>query len=182
MTLSPAEPRDARRGWIVLAVVVATMALTATVDQVTKALSLAHLSRTERIPLLGDFLGLQLAFNPGTVMSFGSGSTWVFTIISTLASIGIPIYAWRKVRSLGFAVAAGLVGGGAVGNLADRLFAEPGFGVGWVTDMLAYGNLFIGNLADVFIGVGAGLFVLLLVARAVRERRSGVVAREEPST
>lgn len=51
--------------------------------------------------------------------------------------------------------------GGAVGNLLDRLLAPPGFGRGHVTDFLAYGNLFIGNLADVILGVGVALGLLL---------------------
>jgi len=50
------------------------------IDQGSKALALTRLSEHERIPLVGDLLGLQLAFNPGTVMSLGSGSTWVFTL------------------------------------------------------------------------------------------------------
>ncbi|HAJ17553.1 MAG TPA: signal peptidase II, partial [Microbacterium sp.] len=55
------------------------------IDQGTKALALARLSEQARIPLLGDLLGLQLAFNPGTVMSLGSGSTWLITLIAAAA-------------------------------------------------------------------------------------------------
>ncbi|MEV8025918.1 signal peptidase II [Microbacterium sp. NPDC080220] len=58
-----------------LAITVA--ALTALVDQATKANALTELSLTERIPLVGDLFGLQLAFNPGTVMSLGADITWV---------------------------------------------------------------------------------------------------------
>ncbi len=63
------------------------------------------------------------------------------------------------------AVAIGLLWGGAVGNLLDRLFAPPGFGRGHVTDFLAYGNLFIGNLADVILGVGVALGLLLYLSK-----------------
>ena len=55
------------------------------VDQATKAAALGGLSQEERIPLLGDLLGLQLAFNPGTVMSFGADATWVLTVVATAA-------------------------------------------------------------------------------------------------
>lgn len=43
------------------------------IDQSTKAAAIAGLSQTERIPVLGDALGLQLAYNPGAVLSLGSG-------------------------------------------------------------------------------------------------------------
>ena len=132
----------------------------AVVDQGTKAIALAQLSEQERIPLIGDLLGLQLAFNPGTVMSLGSSSTWVFTLVGIVAVIALLYAAWRATSTL-WAVAIGFVWGGAIGNLIDRLFAPPGFGRGHVTDFLAYGNLFIGNLADVILGVGVALGLLL---------------------
>lgn len=64
------------------------------------------------------------------------------------------------------------VGGGAVGNLLDRLFAPPGFGRGHVTDFLAYGNLFIGNLADVILGVGIALGILIYISQPKGKRSS----------
>ena len=144
--------------WFLLACAVAAGAVL--IDQGSKALALAQLSEDDRIPLLGDWLGLQLAFNPGTVMSLGSDSTWLLTLIAAAASIALLIAATRA-PSAGWAVAIGLVWGGAVGNLLDRLLAPPGFGRGHVTDFLAYGNLFIGNLADVILGVGVALGLLL---------------------
>ena len=141
------------------------------VDQATKAAALGGLSQEERIPLLGDLLGLQLAFNPGTVMSLGAGATWLLTVIAAAASVALLVAATRA-RTVGWAVAIGLVWGGAVGNLLDRLFAPPEFGRGHVTDFLAYGNLFIGNLADVILGFGVALGVLLYL-RGPHHTRNG---------
>lgn len=132
------------------------------IDQGSKALALTQLSENERIPLVGDLLGLQLAFNPGTVMSLGSGSTWVFTVIGVAATIALVYVAWRS-KSIAWAVAIGFVWGGAMGNLIDRLLAPPGFGIGHVTDFLAYGNLFIGNIADISIGIGVGLGLIQII-------------------
>ena len=157
---SSAGPVGARARPRLLLLAVAVAAGAVLIDQGTKALAAAQLSEVGRIPLLGDWLGLQLAFNPGTVMSLGSDSTWMLTIIATVASVALLIAATR-VRSTGWAVAIGLVWGGAVGNLLDRLFAPPEFGRGHVTDFLAYGNLFIGNLADVILGFGVALGLLL---------------------
>lgn len=145
------------------------------IDQGSKALALTHFSEQERIPLVGDLLGLQLAFNPGTVMSLGSGSTWVFTVIGTAATIALVYVAWRS-KSIAWAIAIGFVWGGAMGNLIDRLLAPPGFGIGHVTDFLAYGNLFIGNIADISIGIGVGLGLIQII----RNPRPELPASGEP--
>lgn len=137
------------------------------IDQVTKAAALATLSEEARIPLLGDLFGLQLAFNPGAILSLGSGFTGVLTLVGAGAVVWLIIAALRA-RTAGLAVAFGFILGGALGNLIDRLFSPPGFGVGHVTDFLAYGTLFIGNLADVALGIGV---ILLLGITWTRRRR-----------
>lgn len=147
------------------ALTVIITAVVVVIDQVSKAVALDTLSESTRRPLLGDLLGLQLAFNPGTIMSFGSGSTWIFTALATVA-MPVAFIAASKVRTARWAFAIGLLWGGAMGNLIDRLFAPPGFGVGHVIDFLAYGNLFIGNLADVALGVGLGLVLLFMSRRS----------------
>lgn len=139
-------------------------------DQGTKAIALVQLSGQERIPLLGDWFGLQLAFNAGTVMSIGSGSTWLLTILAVAAVVALTIAAAR-VCTPAWSLTIGLALGGALGNLLDRLFAPPGIGRGYVTDFLAYGNLFIGNFADVALGAAMAVGTLIyLRSRARRER------------
>uniref|UniRef100_UPI002629D4C4 signal peptidase II n=1 Tax=Microbacterium sp. TaxID=51671 RepID=UPI002629D4C4 len=123
---SSAGPVGARARPRLLLLAVAVAAGAVLIDQGTKALALAELSEQDRIPLLGDWLGLQLAFNPGTVMSLGSDSTWLLTLIASAASVALLVAATRA-RTAGWAVAIGLLWGGAVGNLLDRLLAPPGF-------------------------------------------------------
>ena len=161
----------ARNSGTRLAVACMIAAVVVVIDQATKAAAVSGLSTQQRIPLLGDLLGLQLAFNPGTVMSLGAGATWLLTVIAAAASVALLVAATRA-RTVGWAVAIGLVWGGAVGNLLDRLFAPPEFGRGHVTDFLAYGNLFIGNLADVILGFGVALGVLLYL-RGPHHTRNG---------
>lgn len=141
------------------------------IDQATKAAALVTLSEEVRIPLLGDLFGLQLAFNPGAIFSLGSGFTGVLTLVGAGAVVWLIIAALRA-RTAGLAVAFGFMLGGALGNLIDRLFSPPGFGVGHVTDFLAYGTLFIGNLADVALGIG----VILLLGITWTRRRKGDLA------
>jgi signal peptidase II len=144
----------------------------AAIDQISKYFAIAYLSETARIDLIGDLLGLQLAFNPGSIMSLGPGITWIYTVLGIAATV-ILFFVARRTQSTAWAVAIGFVWGGAVGNLIDRLVAEPGFARGYVTDFLAYGNLFIGNIADIALGVGVGLGILLLLRN--RTDQSGTV-------
>ena len=148
----PLHPR------VALLAVVALVVLAA--DQLTKVWALAVLTQGERTPVLGDLLGLELIFNSGAALSFASGTTWIFTI----AAVGVSVVILRVSRRLGsttWAVGLGLLLGGALGNLIDRLFRPPGFAVGHVVDFIAYGQVFIGNVADIAIVVAAVLIVLL---------------------
>lgn len=149
------------------------------IDQVTKAIAVAELSEQARIPLIGDLLGLQLAFNPGALLSLGSGATWLLTLLGAVATV-LLVVAAARARTTGWAVGIGLVLGGAIGNLIDRLFSAPGFGRGHVTDFLAYGDLFIGNIADVALGVGA----VVLGASLWKRRRvmTPQVSEREPAS
>ncbi|GAB2853051.1 signal peptidase II [Microbacterium insulae] len=145
------------------------------IDQLSKAAALAGLSETERVPLLGDYFGLQLAFNPGAILGLGSSSTWLLTVLG-VAAVGALFVAAVRARSLWWTVGIGFILGGALGNVIDRLFAPPGLGRGYVTDFLAYGDWFIGNIADVALGIGA----LILAIGLWIQRRAG--ARGEVGT
>lgn len=153
MTSRPARPR------LVVGVLVLAGAVLA-VDQLSKAWALGALTEGERTPLLGDLLGLTLLFNPGAALSLATGMTWVFTV----AAVAVTVVVLRVARRLGsrtWAVALGLLLGGALGNLVDRLVREPGFARGHVIDFIAYGDWFVGNVADIAIVAAACLIVLL---------------------
>ncbi len=168
-------PRS-RRPRVVVLVVVTLVVLA--VDQLSKAWALASLVEGERTPLLGDLFGLELIFNPGAALSFASGMTWVFTV----AAVGVTVVIVRIAPRLGsttWAVGLGLLLGGALGNLVDRLLRPPSFGSGHVVDFLAYGQLFIGNVADIAI-VAAAVLIVLLSARGVTVEGTRATAPEAP--
>ena len=166
--------RDQARRFALACIAAAGVVL---IDQASKAAALSRLSEEERIPLLGDLLGLQLAFNPGALLSLGSGATWLLTLLGVAATAVLIIGATRA-RTTGWAAGIGLILGGAIGNLIDRLFAPPAFGRGHVTDFLAYSNWFIGNLADVALGAGV---VVLAGSLWIRHRRSRTAAKDDPT-
>jgi signal peptidase II len=147
-----------RRRLVAALVLVAVLVLV--LDQASKAWALGSLTEGERTPLLEDLFGLQLMFNPGAAFSFATGMTWIFTV----AALGVVVVVVRvadRLGSRGWALGLGLLLGGAVGNLIDRLLRPPAFGRGHVVDFLAYGDLFIGNVADIAIVAAAALIVLL---------------------
>ncbi|WP_169748453.1 signal peptidase II [Demequina salsinemoris] len=133
--------------------------LTVAVDQATKQWALSALTPGTNQPLVGDLLSLQLVFNSGAAFSFGNSSTLILTVVALVLTVGILWYG-RRASATWSAVVLGLGLGGAVGNLIDRLFREPSFGQGHVVDMIKYGDLFIGNVADIAI-VGAAVWAVL---------------------
>ncbi|WP_223627041.1 signal peptidase II [Microbacterium sp. EST19A] len=146
--LSSARRWQLTGGALLIAVVVVL------IDQGTKVWAEATLTERERIPLIGDLLGLQLAYNPGAAFSFGEGFTWVFALLAVAATLTAIVFAFR-VRRPGWAIVVGALGGAAASHAGDRFFRDPGFARGHVVDFLAYGNWFIGNVADIVIFAAA---------------------------
>ena len=155
----------ARRRGLLLTLVLLAVGVLA-VDQLTKAWALSALEQGSRTALLGDLFGLQLIRNSGAALGIANGTTWVLIVVASVVVV-VVIRAARRLGSVGWAVALGLLLGGALGNLVDRLLRQPGFARGHVVDFLAYGDWFIGNVADIAIVAAAGL-VMLLALRGVR--------------
>ena len=131
-------------------------------DIVTKAIVVAHLRPDQPVHLLGHVLEFWLTRNPGAAFSVGTGETAVFTVIA----FGVIVYIARTARKLysaGWAIALGLLLGGAMGNLGDRIFRAPGLFRGYVVDWIGvvprYYPIF--NLADSAIVCGGILTVIL---------------------
>lgn len=133
-------------------------------DQGVKALVVANLPYGQVVPVLGDALQLLYVRNPGAAFSFAVNMTWVFSIVSTAVVVAIVVYA-RRIRSMWWAIVLGMLLGGALGNLLDRLFRGPGFGRGHVVDFISTPWMMpaIYNIADSFICVSMVVFVLLVV-------------------
>lgn len=148
-TAEPTAGRPRRRATLVL---LATALVALLADLGTKHLALLALTDREPVRLLGGAVYLTLTRNSGAAFSLGSDYTWVFPLI-TLGVIGWISWMALRLRSLPWAVSLGLVLGGALGNLTDRIFRAPGTFVGHVVDMVSlfdpYGRVWpVFNLAD----------------------------------
>jgi signal peptidase II len=142
------------------AVLLGLAALTLVVDQLTKVWALAALRPGETVEVVGPWISLTILRNPGAAFSIGHGSTWILTLVS-LAILAWVLVGARRVGNMPWAVALGLLLGGALGNLVDRFLREPGVGRGHVVDFINYFGWFVGNVADVAIVVAAGLIMVL---------------------
>ena len=132
-------------------------------DQLTKFLIVSNLTEGEQVRVLGDVLTFHFVKNPGAAFSLASGMTWIFSIAASAVVVFIVLFA-RRIRSIGWAVLFGMLLGGTTGNLTDRLFREPGFGVGHVVDFIqVYGFPAIFNIADSFICASMVLFIILTI-------------------
>jgi signal peptidase II len=116
-------------------------------DQLTKWWVVSTMTEGQITPVLPPLLHWHFIRNSGAAFSIGQDHTWVFTLVMSAVAIAILVYA-RKVRSLWWSVALGFLLGGALGNLTDRLFREPSFGLGHVVDFIAFPNFAIFNIAD----------------------------------
>jgi signal peptidase II len=147
----------------------ASVALAAlTLDVVSKVLVVAKLPMTpveKHVRLLGGAIYLDQTRNSGAAFSLGTGFTVILTVIA-LAVVAVIVRTAGRMRSGGWAVALGLVLGGALGNLVDRLFRAPGPFRGHVVDWISVfgpdGQRWpIFNLADAAIVCGAILAAIL---------------------
>jgi signal peptidase II len=136
---------------------IASVALIA--DQVTKAAALSALTEGTTRPVIDGVLHWTLQRNPGAAFSLFTRFPVVFTIIATAISVGILVNI-RKVPDRLHAIALGLVLGGAVGNLTDRIARPPGVLRGHVIDFIDFRVWPVFNIADSCVVVGALLLVL----------------------
>lgn len=147
-----------------LQAVAAIMVLVAAIDQGVKQIMLAWLEPGQPQPVIGDWFRFYLLFNPGAAFSMGQNMTWLFTAFQLAFVVGALIYAPRITNRWELAGIA-LIAGGALGNLCDRLFRDPGFWFGHVVDYISVGNFAVFNIADACITVGVVVFIASMLTQ-----------------
>jgi signal peptidase II len=134
-------------------------------DQASKVWAVENLTGRAPAPVVDGWLQLHLIRNSGAAFSLATGATWIFTVVATVVTVVILRTA-RRLQSRWWAVALGLLLGGALGNLVDRLVRAPGFARGHVVDFIEFQrfpfmDFPIFNLADSSVVTGAILIALL---------------------
>ena len=138
-------------------------------DQLTKQLAESILVPGRFVPWIGSDIGWQLVYNPGGAFGIPAPH-WLFLLVT----VGVVVLVARvlpRTPTLLAAAAYGLLLGGAIGNVLDRLLRAggEGFGTGHVVDFVAWGTFPRFNVADSAITVG---FVLLVFALLQEERQA----------
>jgi signal peptidase II len=154
---SLSEPRPGRPR-LALVLVVAVVVLT--LDIASKHLAVDRLSETDPVNVVDGALKLRLVRNSGAAFGFASGLTVVLSLVAAAVIVAI-LRAARVLRSAWWAAALGLVLGGALGNLTDRVFRNPGLFRGRVIDFVELPHWPVFNVADSCIMTGGALMVLL---------------------
>jgi signal peptidase II len=151
------------RIWLVVSIAVFVIAA----DVISKVIAVAKITPYSHIRLVGTLLQLTLERNGGAAFNLGGTS---MTIVFTAIAAGVVTYilrAARNLRSVGWAIALGLLLGGATGNLLDRIFRAPGPFRGYVVDWIQLPHWPVFNLADSSICCG-GVLIALLALRGIR--------------
>ncbi|MGV9882862.1 signal peptidase II [Streptomyces sp. NPDC003006] len=150
------KPKGRRKIAVLFAVATVAYAF----DLISKMIVVAKLEHHEPIEIVGDWLRFNAIRNAGAAFGFGEAFTIIFTCIAAAVIVVIARLA-RKLYSLPWAIALGLLLGGALGNLTDRIFRTPGVFEGAVVDFIAPKGFAVFNLADSAIVCGGILIVLL---------------------
>ncbi|RMF15347.1 MAG: signal peptidase II [Alphaproteobacteria bacterium] len=139
-------------------------------DRVSKLWFLAHW-RDAGVLTLAPVLDFRLVWNPGISLGLLQDGGTAITVVTALITAAVAVWLWR-VRDRGEALALGLVLGGALGNLWDRL--HYGAVVDFVHFHVGDWSFYVFNLADAALSVGAGAMILLSLRQM---RRAG---RQQP--
>ena len=156
---SGARRRLSRR--TVLWTIAAIGAVIAVIDQITKNWAVDSLPLLEPQPFIGEILQLTLLYNSGAAWGMGAEITPVVTCLQLAIVAGVIVFAVKAVRSPWYTAALGLIMGGALGNIHDRLLREPGAFRGAVVDFLELPNWPVFNIADMAVVGGAIMIVAL---------------------
>jgi len=162
MTADPVQLRT-RRTWA-LAVMFCVAVIVLTADAISKQQVLTKLPGHPPVRLLHGLLTLDLTFNAGAAFGVGTSYTAIIALI-VCGVIAYIIRTARRLRSLAWTIALGLLLGGALGNLGDRLFRAPGPLRGQVVDWINLPHFpWTFNVADASITCAAVMIAVLALA------------------
>ena len=149
-----------------LRLLLAVAAVVLVLDQLSKLLVVRLLDPADPVSLLDGLLTLRLVRNPGAAFGLAAGATVVFTAVAAVVVVVILRIA-RRLMSLPWAISLGLLLGGAVGNLGDRVFRGPAPLRGHVVDFIELPHYPVFNVADSAI-VLAGVSMVIYTLRGMQ--------------
>lgn len=146
-----------------------TAATVLVIDQLSKVWAVASLEGQPDRQIVGELLRFSFVRNSGAAFGLGAGATIVFSLLA-IAVAGVLFRMSTRLVSMWWAVALGLMLGGALGNLLDRVFRSPAPLQGHVVDFLRLPNWPVFNVADMSLVTAAVLIVVLSLLNVPYDR------------
>ena len=125
-------------------------------DQAVKLLVRSKLALGQSVPVIHDFFNITYIRNTGTAFSMFENNLWItlgLTTVLIVVCLLFMLHEWKKGSKF-LALCLAMVLGGGLANMVDRVF------IGYVTDMFAFGNFAIFNVADIFVCTGCALAII----------------------
>ena len=141
-------------------------------DQLTKYLVVSNMALHESIDIIPGVFRFTYIHNDGAAFGSLDNARWVFMVLSIVAIIGILVYMfWKKPQDKLMLSALILIVSGGIGNMIDRI------ALGYVIDFIDFCAfpkvwMWVFNVADSFVCIGAGLLILWLVLDMIREHKA----------
>ena len=156
-------------------VLIAIIAGSVFLDQLTKWLAVVYLQGEPSFPLWRDVLHFTFVKNEGAAFGILSNHRWVFMTVSTIAILGLLVYLFRfRPKSRFVQISLAMIVGGGIGNMIDR------FALGFVIDFIDFTliDFAVFNVADSFVTVGAFLLMGYLIRDVILEYQAEKAAAE----
>ena len=145
-------------------------------DQITKYFAVANLAGQPSYPFIKDILHFTYVENRGAAFGMLANHRWIFMIISIVAIAAVMVWLFKdKSSTPWFRVAAGLIVGGGIGNMIDRVF------LGYVVDFIDVVciDFYVFNVADSCVCVGCGMFLAGVLVNELKEAKAKKAALAE---
>lgn len=145
-------------------------------DQISKYLVVQNIAEGATVKCIDGLFHLTYIKNEGAAFGMLSDRRWVFMAVSVIAIAAIIIYMWRaKPQSMWEKTALGMIVGGGIGNMIDRVLN------GYVVDFVEveFVKFAVFNVADAFVTVSCGILIVYLVVLTVRESRDAKKTESE---
>ena len=140
-------------------------------DQLSKYLVVANMELHESVEIIPGVLRFTYIHNDGAAFGSMDEHRWIFMVLSTIAIVGILAFMfWKKPQNKLLLSALILITGGGVGNMIDRI------ALGYVIDFIDFCAfpeiwMWVFNIADSCVCVGAGLMALWMILDMIRESK-----------
>lgn len=166
-------------------IVALAAAVTVLADQISKLIVVSNMQEHESIALIDNVLRITYITNRGSAFGMLAERRWVFMVLSLVgisAMLFFAIYYADKNSRL-VTCCIGMIAGGGIGNMIDRVFNGEAFGDGRVIDFIDF-CLFpelwkwIFNIADAFVCVGCGILAVTLIVDEIRRIKADRAVKE----